>query len=68
MADKVSIEYGAEDISGAAEAAEILGVATPQISRWEKAGKMPKPLRRLKATAVWLTADIIAKRDREGRG
>jgi predicted DNA-binding transcriptional regulator AlpA len=61
MARDVKITRGERDIVGAAEAAEILGVKTPQVSRWQKAGKMPEPLEELKATVVWLRADVEAK-------
>lgn len=66
MAKKVCIEREAGDIVGAAEAAEILGVKTPQISRWLKAGKMPESFQTLKATEVWLRADVLEMKAKRG--
>lgn len=61
MARDVKIRRGKKDIVGAAEAAEICGVKTPQISRWQKAGKMPEAVDELKATVVWLRSDVEEK-------
>lgn len=60
MAEKVTIERGKGELVGAAEAAEILGVKVPQITRWRLAGKMPPHVEELKATFVWLRADVEA--------
>lgn len=61
---KVTIERCNDELVGAAEAAEILGVGVPQISRWRKAGKMPRPVEKLAATYVWLRVDVEAMRDK----
>lgn len=68
MADKVSIERCAKELVGAAEAAVILGVESPQITRWRKADMMPRPVERLKATFVWLRDDIYEMRDAREAG
>jgi hypothetical protein len=60
MEREVKIRRNRKDIVGAAEAAEILKKGVPQISRWQKAGKMPEPLQELKATTVWLRRDVEA--------
>ncbi len=48
---------------GAAEAAEILGVRTLQVSRWRKAGRMPCVVALLASTPVWLRSDVVAMKD-----
>ncbi|MET0604206.1 MAG: hypothetical protein ABW167_19635 [Baekduia sp.] len=46
------------DVVGAAEAAQILKVEVPRITRWREAGKMPPTVARLKATPLWRFEDI----------
>ena len=55
------------DVVGTAEAADILGVEVPRITRWRIGGKMPKWAAWTAATPVWHRADIEAMRDRAGR-
>lgn len=45
-------------IVGVAEAAEILSVGKQQISRLKRDGRMPSTVADLRATPVWLRADI----------
>jgi predicted site-specific integrase-resolvase len=58
MPEKVTITRCKGELVGAAEAAEILGVKVPQITRWRRAGKMPPPVEELRATYVWLRTDV----------
>ena len=54
----------APDLVGAAEAAEILGVEVPRITRYRKAGKMPLvAVEGLAAGPVWFRSDVEAMRD-----
>lgn len=53
-----STKKGKLDLVGTAEAADILGVERPRIGRWLKEGKMPDPVSVLRATPVWMRADI----------
>lgn len=46
------------DVVGAAEAAQILKVEVPRITRWREAGRMPPTVARLKATPLWRFEDI----------
>ena len=57
----------AGDLVGAVEAAEILEVERTRVSRYMKTGAMPKPLAKLRATTVWLRADVeeFAERRRQ---
>lgn len=55
---------GPGDLVGSVEAAEILGVERTRIARYRKTGQMPEPVAQLRATAVWLRADVEALRDR----
>lgn len=56
------------DVVGAAEAAQILGVEVPRISRWrgtdDKPGRMPPTVADLAATPVWRRKDIEQLRDK----
>lgn len=49
------------DVVGTAEAAQILGVKPPMITRWRKSGRMPPPVAELAATVVWLKTDVQAR-------
>jgi predicted DNA-binding transcriptional regulator AlpA len=51
------------DLIGTSEAAEILGIKVPQISRLRDNGKMPKPCATFAATDVWHRADVEAIKD-----
>lgn len=64
MAEKVCVERDNQELVGAAEAAEILGTKVSQISRWLKADMMPPRVEGLKATTVWLRADVEAMAER----
>jgi predicted DNA-binding transcriptional regulator AlpA len=58
------------DLLGAAEVAELLGVAPKTISSYLARGLMPKPVRRLRSGPVWVRADIeawVAERPRYGK-
>jgi hypothetical protein len=46
------------DVVGAAEAAQILEVEVPRITRWRESGRMPPTVARLKATPIWRYEDI----------
>lgn len=48
----------AGDLVGAVEASEILGVERTRIARYVKTGVMPEPVAKLRATSVWLRADV----------
>lgn len=55
-------------LAGTAEAAEMLDVERPRIGRWMKAGLMPRPLAKLRATPIWTVPQIEAmKGERESR-
>ena len=43
----------APDVVGATEAAAILGVEVPRLTRWLESGKLPAPALRLAATPLW---------------
>lgn len=58
MAGKVCLERDKGELVGAAEAAEILETKVPQITRWKNSGVMPPAVDDLKATTVWLRADV----------
>lgn len=49
---------GPGDLVGAVEASEILGVERTRIARYVRTGVMPSPVSKLRATAVWLRADV----------
>lgn len=49
-----------DDLIGTSEAAEILGVKPPQITRLRENGRMPKPAAELAATDVWHRASVEA--------
>lgn len=51
------------DLIGTKEAAEILGVRVPQITRLRESGKMPKPCAQLAATDVWHRTDVESIKD-----
>ena len=53
----------AGDLVGAVEASEILNVERTRIARYVKTGVMPKPISKLRATNVWLRADVEALAD-----
>lgn len=50
---------------GASEAADLLDVEVPRITRWRHSGKMPAPVAHLAATPVWELDDVLALRDGE---
>lgn len=47
-----------DELVGAAEAAEILGVTTMQVHRLSKRDDFPKPVARLKAGVIWRRVDV----------
>lgn len=53
----------APNVVGASQAAEILGVEVPRITRWRKAGRMPALAADLKATPVWHRQNVEELRD-----
>lgn len=55
------------DVVGTSEAAEILGVSVPMITRYRKQGRLPKPVALLAATDVWMREDIKNRADGAGR-
>ena len=50
----------AGDLVGTVEASEILGVERTRIARYMRSDVMPKPIAKLRATSVWLRADVEA--------
>lgn len=46
------------EVVGAAEAAQILGVEVPRISRWRDHGRMPPTVAQVRATPLWRVEDI----------
>jgi predicted DNA-binding transcriptional regulator AlpA len=72
VSDRVEIRRspdGPGDLVGAVEASEILKVERTRIARYVKTGVMPKPVAKLRATSVWLRADVeeLAERRKSGR-
>jgi predicted site-specific integrase-resolvase len=48
---------------GAAEAAELLDVELPRITRWRLGGRMPEPVALLASTPVWRRDDVLAMKN-----
>jgi predicted DNA-binding transcriptional regulator AlpA len=46
------------DLVGLAEVAELIGKSRRQAIRWTARPDFPKPIVRLRATPVWLRADV----------
>jgi hypothetical protein len=58
------------ELVGSTEAAEILGVERPRISRWREKGVLPDPVAVLKAGPIWTRAQIegfMTERERRTR-
>lgn len=49
-----------DDLVGASEAADLLGVEVQRISRYRNSGRMPEPVAQLAATDVWRAKDVKA--------
>jgi hypothetical protein len=56
-------ENGFPDVVGTAEAAELLGVERPRITRYRRADRMPPLAADLAATPVWHRDDVEKMRD-----
>ncbi|WP_432575025.1 helix-turn-helix transcriptional regulator [Kineococcus sp. SYSU DK005] len=48
----------ADELVGAAEAAELLGVSTVQVNRLSRREDFPQPVARLKAGTIWRRIDV----------
>jgi predicted DNA-binding transcriptional regulator AlpA len=56
-----------EDYVGSAEIAEMFGVSRQRAYQLTSRKDFPEPMVRLKAGAVWRTADVIAWAEARGR-
>ena len=45
-------------LMGVSEVAEYMGVSKQAVSNWKVRGKLPAPVAELKASTIWLAADI----------
>ena len=71
-ARKALAKLGEDPLVGIAESAEILGVPKPNVRRdYINKGRMPKPVAKIRATPLWLRADVeqlAASREWPARG